>query len=75
MPVEQHDYSEYDQLIQELIELENKKLENIYAKICFDNLLIVYCGNYLMFSRVITMEEAEKHKKKKKKKGKEENEF
>ena len=59
MPVEQHDYSEYDQLIQELIELENKKLENIYAKICFDNLLIVYCGNYLMFSRVITMEEAE----------------
>ena len=64
LPVELHDYSEYDQLIQDLIEVENKKLENIYAKIYFRDLVVIYCGNYLMYGRIAFNDKGGKKAKK-----------
>lgn len=47
-----HDYTEYDTLLLELRVLENKKVNDIYAKCYFEDLLIIYCGNYLKFGRI-----------------------
>ena len=46
-----HDYTQYDTLLQELRYLENKKVNDIYAKCYYDDLIIIYCGNYLKFGR------------------------
>jgi len=47
-----HDYTEYDTLIKELIEIENKKSIEIYAKCYFDDLVVVYQGNMLKYGRL-----------------------
>ena len=47
-----HDYTQYDTLLHELRTLENKKVNDIYAKCYFEDLVIIYCGNYLKFGRI-----------------------
>ena len=47
-----HDYTEYDTLIKELREIENKKSIEIYAKCYFDDLVVVYQGNMLKYGRL-----------------------
>lgn len=61
LPAEFHDYSTFDSLIMEYQQLEKTQLKNIKCKFYYDDLVILYCGNYLKFGRLI--------KKKKNKKG------
>lgn len=53
LPVELHDYNEYDNLIQDYRKLESKNCHNIFGKYYFDDLIILYCGNYLKFGRLV----------------------
>lgn len=43
------DYSQYENIIDDLIELEGKRSDYIFAKIYFDNLIVIYCGKYIRF--------------------------
>jgi len=43
------DYSQYENLIDDLIDLEDVRSDNVYAKIYFENLVVVYCGQYLKY--------------------------
>jgi hypothetical protein len=51
LPVIFHDYTEYDNLISDLEKLENQNQDfgNVEAKIYNDNLVVIYCGNYVKF--------------------------
>jgi len=40
-------------LIEDLITLESKKSDYVYAKIYCNNLVLVYCGNYVKFGKLI----------------------
>lgn len=47
------DYSHYENLIDELLELEAKKADYIFAKIYYDDLVVIYCGKYVRYGRII----------------------
>lgn len=36
-----------------MITLESKKSDYVYAKVYCDNLLLVYCGNYVKFGKLV----------------------
>jgi len=44
LPKKYFDYSLYENLIEDLLILESRRTDIIYAKIYFDNLVVVYCG-------------------------------
>lgn len=44
-----HDYSEYDKYIKDLKELEKVSLSGFNINIFHQNLLVVSCGNHLMY--------------------------
>jgi hypothetical protein len=48
-----HSNNEYDDLINDYYNLGAIKHENIYAKIYFKDLVILYCGNYVKFAKLI----------------------
>jgi hypothetical protein len=41
-------------LIEDLITLESKKSDFFNAKVCCDNLLLVHCGNYVKFGKLVS---------------------
>jgi len=47
-------YAEYETLINDYIELCDKALDNVFAKIYNDNLIIIYCGRYLYYGYLIS---------------------
>ena len=49
LPKKFFDYSQYENLIDDLIDLGDAKSDNVYAKIYFENLVVVYCGQYLKY--------------------------
>ena len=53
IPKSLHNYFEYENLIDELIELENIEPNRVYAKIFCENLVVMYCGKYVTFGRLI----------------------
>ena len=46
-------YKNYENLIEDLEELEFKQTETIFSKILCDDLLIVYCGRFIKYGRVL----------------------
>jgi hypothetical protein len=44
LPKKLYDYTEYECLLDEMIELEREQLKNIYCKFFCENLIVVYCG-------------------------------
>jgi hypothetical protein len=40
-------------LIDDLITLETKRSDYVYAKVYCENLLLVYCGNYVKFGWLV----------------------
>jgi hypothetical protein len=49
-----HNYNEYDNLIQDYFNLQSQKgKQTIYAKYYYDDLIILYCGNYLKYGRLV----------------------
>lgn len=53
LPKSLQDYSQYENLIDDLILLEAKKPDHVFAKVFCDNLLILYCGKYVQYARLI----------------------
>lgn len=53
IPKSLHDYFEYENMIDDLIELENIDPAKIQAKIFCENLVVLYCGKYVSFGRLI----------------------
>lgn len=53
LPKSNQDYSQYENLIDDLIVLEARKSDHVYAKVFCDNLIVLYCGNCLKFGRLI----------------------
>lgn len=52
LPKKYFNYSKYENLIEDLQMLEEKRSDHITAKILYDNLVVVYCGCYLKFGRL-----------------------
>ena len=54
-PESMHDYSEYDNLWRDLKNLEKEELVHNTSKITsrfyYDDLIVIYCGNYLKYSK------------------------
>ena len=59
LPKHFHEYGTYDNLIRDFRKIESIQLKNIKVKFYYDDLIILYCGNYLKFGRLV------KQKKKK----------
>jgi hypothetical protein len=57
------DYGEYENLIEDLQEMENKRSDIVYAKLFYEDLVVVYSGKFLKYGRLI------KNKKKQKSTG------
>jgi hypothetical protein len=53
IPKSLHDYFEYEEMIDELIELETIDPARIYAKIFCKNLVVLYCGKYVSYGWLI----------------------
>lgn len=53
LPKKYFDYSLYENLIEDLLILESRRTDIIYAKIYFDNLVVVYCGQYLKYGFLV----------------------
>ena len=54
LPKALHNYNEYDNLIQDYFNLESQKgNQTIYARYYYDDLIILYCGNYLKYGRLV----------------------
>ena len=54
LPKALHNYNEYDNLIQDYFNLQSQKgNQTIYAKYYYDDLIILYCGNYLKYGRLV----------------------
>ena len=49
-----HDYGEYDNLIKDEFDLGKKDTSTVFAKQYYDDLVIIYKGNYLKFGWMIT---------------------
>lgn len=52
-----HDYSEYENLWKDLLQVENQDTSLIFAKFYYDHLIVIYCGNYLKFGKVVKSED------------------
>lgn len=53
LPKKLFDYSQYDNLIEDLVALEGKKPDYIQANIYGDNLVVLYCGKYVKFGKLL----------------------
>ena len=53
MPKSFHNYYEYENIIDDLLELEYKDPARINAKIFCDNLVVMWCGKYVTYGRLI----------------------
>jgi hypothetical protein len=53
LPKKYFDYSLYDNLIEDLLDLEKRNIETITANIYFDNLAVVYCGQYVKYGYLV----------------------
>ena len=53
LPKSQFDYGEYENLIEDLQDLENKRSDIIYAKLFYEDLVVVYSGKFLKYGRLI----------------------
>ena len=53
LPKALHNYNEYDNLIQDYYNLQSQGNQTIYAKYYYDDLIILYCGNYLKYGRLV----------------------
>lgn len=52
MPPKLFDYQEYELLIENLEQLEFMECENLFAKIYNHDLLVIYCGSYIRYSKI-----------------------
>ena len=52
LPKKLFDYGQYENLIEDLLELEGKSTDIVYAKVYSDNLVIIYSGQYVKFGRL-----------------------
>lgn len=52
LPKKLFDYGQYENLIDDLLELEGKSTDIVYAKIYSENLVIIYCGQYVKFGKL-----------------------
>jgi len=50
-PESMHDYSEYDNLWRDLKNLENEDTSKITSRFYYDDLIVIFCGNYLKYSK------------------------
>jgi pantothenate kinase-related protein Tda10 len=53
LPKKLFDYNQFENLIDELLELEGKEINNVYAKVYHDNLVVVYSGQYVKFGKLV----------------------
>lgn len=49
LPKKYFDYSQYENLIDDLQDLEGRRADHITAKMFYENLIVIYCGCYLKF--------------------------
>lgn len=49
LPKKLFDYSQYENLLDDLVDLEDVRSDLVYAKIYYENLVVVYCGQYLKY--------------------------
>jgi len=47
LPKKLQDYSQYDNLIEDLVALEGKQHDYVYARMYFEDLFVIICGKYL----------------------------
>ena len=52
LPKKLFDYGQYENLIDDLLELEGKSTDIVYAKVYSDNLVIIYSGQYIKFGKL-----------------------
>lgn len=52
LPKKYFNYSKYENLIEDLKILEDKRADHITAKLFYENLVVVYCGCYLKYGRL-----------------------
>lgn len=53
LPPSLFDYQEYENLIEDLQDLENKRSDVIFAKLFTDNLVVIFSGQCLKYGRLI----------------------
>ena len=53
LPKKYFDYSLYENMIEDLLILESRRTDIIYAKIYFNNLVVVYCGQYIKYGFLV----------------------
>ena len=53
LPKKYFDYSLYENMIEDLLTLESRRTDIIYAKIYFSNLVVVYCGQYIKYGFLV----------------------
>ena len=53
LPKKLYDYSQYENLIEDLVALEGKQSDYVYAKIYYEDLVVIYCGKYVKYGRII----------------------
>lgn len=49
LPKKFYDYGLYENLIQSLYSLDNRKTEQVFAKLFYDNLVVIHCGCLLKY--------------------------
>jgi hypothetical protein len=53
LPIALHDYSEYENIIDELTILEGRTSNSVFAKVYYDDLIVLYCGKYVKFGKIV----------------------
>jgi hypothetical protein len=53
LPKKLFDYSQYENLIDDLLALEAKATDNVFAKVYYDNLVLIYSGQYVKYGKLI----------------------
>ena len=56
LPKKLFDYTQYEHLIEDLLELESQEADYVYAKVYYENLVVVFCGRYVKFGRLVPNE-------------------
>jgi hypothetical protein len=53
LPKKLFDYTHYENLIEESLDLEGQQADSVYAKIYYDSLVVVFCGRYVKYGRLV----------------------
>jgi hypothetical protein len=59
-PKKLFEYTQYENLIDDLLELESQEANYVYAKVYYDDLVVIYCGRHVKYGRLVPNEKKAK---------------